>query len=226
MEQSEHILLESAVHREVPTLRQAQKTHAAWQSQSRLRRCRIELAIIDQYYLAVRTGRVGALREYVLDPRFADPAIHLKKHIPRRLIAVAAASGSLAILSAWRALASISPWWYQKWLVICAATTASTLCLCLACVWRMTETLALYSLHGRATLLAYTAGPGTLRTVQQFGHKLAGHIRLSIVRGLSSKAEYLRDEMREHFRLREAGVLAQEQYEASKARILAQHPVT
>ena len=37
------------------------------------------------------------------------------------------------------------------------------------------------------------------------------------------RAERLRDEMREHFRLKEAGVLSQEQYEASKARILGQH---
>ena len=88
-------------------------------------------------------------------------------------------------------------------------------------------TFALYSLHGRATLLTYTGGPGTLRAVQNVGGKLASHIRLAIARRRASKAEYLRDEMREHFRLKEAGVLQQEMYEASKARILAQHaPVT
>jgi hypothetical protein len=37
------------------------------------------------------------------------------------------------------------------------------------------------------------------------------------------RSEHLRDEMREHFRLRESGVLSVEEYEASKARILAEH---
>jgi hypothetical protein len=224
VEQSEHILLESDGRREVPTPSQAQKTHAAWQCQSRLRRCRIELAIVDDYYLVVRAGRVGSLREYVLDLRFVEPSIYVAKHTPRRLIAVALVFGSLAAFSAWRTLSSAAPWWHHEWLEACAVTTTATLCACLACAWRMTETFALYSFHGRATLLAYTGGPGTLRTVRNFGRKLAGHIRLAIAQRRSSKAEYLRDEMREHFRLREAGVLAQEQYEASKARILAQHP--
>jgi hypothetical protein len=58
---------------------------------------------------------------------------------------------------------------------------------------------------------------------RQFTRKLAAHIQLAIAARRSSEAEHLRDEMREHFRLREAGVLSQEQYEASKARILAQH---
>ena len=38
-----------------------------------------------------------------------------------------------------------------------------------------------------------------------------------------TKAEHLRDEMREHQRLRELGVLSEGDYEVSKARILGQH---
>jgi hypothetical protein len=37
------------------------------------------------------------------------------------------------------------------------------------------------------------------------------------------RPQFLRDEMREHHRLRELGVLSEEQYEQSKARILASH---
>jgi hypothetical protein len=57
----------------------------------------------------------------------------------------------------------------------------------------------------------------------QFTHKLAAHIQLAIAARRLSEMEHLRDEMREHFRLKEAGVLSQEQYEASKGRILARH---
>jgi len=106
---------------------------------------------------------------------------------------------------------------------MCAATLALTACACLVCAWRMTETLALHSVHGRATLLEYTADFGTFRMAHQFTRKLTAHIQLAIAARRSSRVEHLRDEMREHFRLKEAGVLSQEEYEASKARILAQH---
>jgi len=38
-----------------------------------------------------------------------------------------------------------------------------------------------------------------------------------------TKAEHLRDEMREHLRLKEIGVLPAEEYETAKVRILDQH---
>ena len=38
-----------------------------------------------------------------------------------------------------------------------------------------------------------------------------------------SRAAHLRDEMREHFRLKEIGTLSVEEYEAAKVRILHQH---
>jgi len=48
-------------------------------------------------------------------------------------------------------------------------------------------------------------------------------VRLAAAARLSTRAEHLRDELREHYRLKEAGVLAGETYDTSKARILAQH---
>lgn len=226
MQQTEHILLESDGY-EVPQPGRAQKTHAELQCHSKLRRRGLNLAIVDYYYLAVRTAGAGLLREYVIDLRFADPSVRLTRHIPWRLIGSALALGSLAIFSAWRLGSSATSWKHHEWLLMCAATTALMVCMCLACAWRTTETLSVYSAHGRATLLAYTGGPGTLRTIHLFCRKLAAHIQLAVSARRSSKAEHLRDEMREHFRLKEAGVLSREQYEASKARILAHHtPVT
>jgi len=49
------------------------------------------------------------------------------------------------------------------------------------------------------------------------------HIRLAAAARRHTKAEHLRDEMREHQRLRELGVLSVGDYEVSKARILGQH---
>jgi hypothetical protein len=53
--------------------------------------------------------------------------------------------------------------------------------------------------------------------------KLGAHVRLAAAARRSTRVEHLRDELREHYRLKEAGVLAGETYDAGKARILAQH---
>jgi hypothetical protein len=53
--------------------------------------------------------------------------------------------------------------------------------------------------------------------------KLAAHIRLSSAARRRTKAEHLRDEMREHLRLKELGVLSAGEYEKAKVRILDQH---
>jgi hypothetical protein len=222
LQRTEHILLESEV-REVPAPGRARKVHAALHCYDRLRQRGLELAIIDYYYLAVRTGRAGSLREYVLDLRFIDSSLGRTKHFPGRCVAVTLALAMAAGFSAYHIGSSTVPWWHHQWLPMCVATFASTACACLVCAWRMTETLALHSIHGRATLLEFTGGLGTLRKAHQFTRKLAAHIQLAIAARRSSAAEHLRDEMREHFRLKETGVLSQEQYEASKARILARH---
>jgi hypothetical protein len=72
-------------------------------------------------------------------------------------------------------------------------------------------------------LLDFTGGPGTFRALRPFVAKLTAHIRLASAARRRTKAEHLRDEMREHQRLRELGVLSVSDYEASKARILGQH---
>ena len=93
----------------------------------------------------------------------------------------------------------------------------------LVCLYRTTETGTLFSPCGAATLLKFTGGLGTFRAVRPFLTKLAAHIQLAARARRRTKAEHLRDEMREHQRLREADVLSANEYEESKARILRQH---
>ena len=53
--------------------------------------------------------------------------------------------------------------------------------------------------------------------------KLSAHVRIAVAARRPSKALHLRDEMREHARLHETGVLSKLEYEAGKVRILAEH---
>jgi len=53
--------------------------------------------------------------------------------------------------------------------------------------------------------------------------ELAAHIRLASGARRATRAEHLRDEMREHLRLKEIGVLSAGEYETAKLHILDEH---
>jgi hypothetical protein len=220
METAEHILLESDV-REVPDLRNARKVHARIEFRSRLRRRSMQLEIIDYYYLAVRTHSRSTRLEYVLDLRFIDTP-QVARHISWRwimatVLLTAVAYGILHLGN------TAPPWWQRHWLTAYAALTGAWAVATLVALYRMTETVRLFSTAGAATLLEYTGGLGTLRGVRRFMAKVAAHVRLAAAARRSTKTEHLRDEMREHARLKELGVLSAPQYESAKARILGKH---
>jgi len=52
---------------------------------------------------------------------------------------------------------------------------------------------------------------------------LQQHIEAARIASWEDKPQFLRDELRVHYRLWEEGVLPEDIYEASKQRILAQH---
>ncbi len=220
LETAEHIVLESDI-RELARAESPRRVHATLHCHSSLRRRHLSLSIIDYYYLAVRVGRNNRPHDYVLDLRFVDSSIALTRHVPWRWILGASVLAASAAATAWYATVLAPKWSYAA--TLSATLLALTTCACLVVVFRLVETLALRSIHGRATVLVYRGGPGTLRAVRPFMRKLAAHIRLAAAARRPTKAEHLRDELREHHRLKEAGVLQQEVYDASKALILAQH---
>jgi hypothetical protein len=219
MTATEHILLESDL-RQVPDLRDARKSHGRIAVRSRLRRRVLQLEIIDYYYLSVRTRSGARGSEFSLDLRFAR-APQLSRHIAWRWMA---ASLVLIVVPTLIVTAiHASAWWRQEWLPVSLAVVPSWAGTTPVRLYRTTETLSLVSTCGAAQLLEFTAGPGTFRALRPFIAKLTAHIRLASSARRHTKAEHLRDEMREHQRLRELGVLSQSDYELSKARILGQH---
>ena len=220
---AEHILLESDL-RELPDPRAARKVHARIAFRSRLRRRFMQLELIDYYYLSVRTRSRSASLEYVLDLRFVDTP-RVSRHISWRWISASVILTGLVygILH----LDHLGPtWWQRHWLSACAALTGAWAVATLAAVYRTTETVRLFSTGGVATLLEYTGGLGTLRGVRRFMAKIAAHVRLAAAARRRTKAQHLRDEMREHARLKELGVLCESEYESAKARILGGHSPT
>jgi hypothetical protein len=223
MHAAEHILLESDL-REVPDLRAARKVHARVAVRSRLRRRFVQLEIIDYYYLAVRSRSGSTRLEYVLDLRFvALPRV--SRHISWRWIAASFLLTSLAC-----AIVRLGPpaptWWQRHSLSFCAAAIGAWAVVALVAVYRTTETVRLFSTGGAAEVLEYTGELGTLRGLRRFMTKVAAHVQLAAAARRGTRAEHLRDEMREHARLKELGVLRGAEYESAKARILGKYPAT
>ena len=223
MHAAEHIVLESD-EREVPQLRSQRRVHATLQCRSRLQRRRLNLSIIDYYYLAVcMVQSAAAPQEYVLDLRFVDPAFAMTRRVPWRCIwAALVLTAAAAIATMWFAAATQERPRHLAALVS-AALAAGAVLACLAIAARLVETVVLRSVHGRAALFEYRGGAGTLRRARPFMRRLAAHVQLAAAARRATMAEHLRDELREHYRLKEAGVLAAETYDACKTRILARH---
>lgn len=223
MAKAERIVLESE-EREVPDLRAARKVHARVRMRTGLRRRLIELILIDYYYLCVRTSRArGPATEHVLDLRFIEPVPRLSGHMPWRWIGGSLAASLVAAGCFWWISSSDTGWLKHEWLPVAATLLGVAVCGWGVSAYRTTRTLTLRSVHGQATVLELTAHIGRLRAIRQFSQFLTAHLKIAIGARRSSRAEHLRDEMREHFRLKEAGVLSDEEYESGKARILSRH---
>jgi len=220
MTTGEHILLESD-EREIPNPRSSRRRHGSIVVRSRLRRRSLDLEVIDYYFLVVRLHRGRSfVSEYVLDLRFVAPSLQFARRIAWRWALATLVMGGLAVAIALRIDTSASP---EEWLKACAAVSGMTLVAGIVFSYRTIETVRLFSAHGRARLLEFTTGLGAIRALQPFAVKLAAHIRIAEEARRSSRSEHLRDEMREHFRLHQTGVLSTEEYENSKGRILAGH---
>ena len=221
MPQGEYILLESDEQPTVPHPRASRKRHARVEAPDRIRRRVLRLEIIDYFYLAVRVQRAqSVMAEYVLDLRFVDPSVRMSRHIATRWLVATLVLAALAVAIGLRVQGSAAP---GNWLVACLIASTLAVGAGFVCAYRTTETLAVFSIHGRARLLEYTGMLGLGRALRPFLIKLSAHVRIAIAARRRSKALHLRDEMREHARLHETGVLSKPEYEAGKVRILAAH---
>lgn len=190
---------------------------------SRPHGCITELSILEGHYLGVRCVRPDSGPcKYQFDLRFANPTPVRVRRIPWAWLVVAtglAALGGGALASAWSAGSSaLSPGVIGGVL----ATSISIIALYVS-RRRTTESLQFRSVHGDATLVGVTGGVGSTRRDKKFFVELIRNINAARLARPQQKQQFLRDEMREHYRLRQLGMLSDKEYEASKARILAAH---
>jgi hypothetical protein len=205
----------------VPHPRASRKTHARVDVSDILRRRELRLEIIEYFYLVVRLQRArSVLSEYVVDLRFVDPSVQVKRQIAFRWLVSALVLATLAVGIGLRIDSSAAP---DNLVAACFIVAGLAVASAAIGIYRTTETVTVYSLYGRARLFEYTSTLGAIRVLKPFLTKLAAHIRIAVAARRPSKAQHLRDEMREHFRLHQTGALSAHEYETGKTRILAQH---
>ncbi len=206
-----------------PTALRRRKVLASYTLKSRLRGCETEVSIHQDHFVAVRTVRPDAQpRKYEVDLRFADPKPVLVRSISWFWLALAAclmllAAGGLAFT--WT-----DPGRWSSPIFLTALGTLLAAAAAMAMFLRRTfESLDFVSAHGGATLVSVVGGIGSARAGKRFFIVLIKSINAAKTARPQDLPQFLRDEMREHHRLRELGALSEQQYQQSKARILASH---
>jgi hypothetical protein len=93
----------------------------------------------------------------------------------------------------------------------------------LMCLYFTTESLLFVSQTGRARFITITGGLGTTHAARKCALDVVKHIKAAHKASKQPRAHYLRDEMREHSRLKDTGVITEEQYEGAMTKILKAH---
>ena len=220
---AEHVYIESDVS-EIPDPRKVRNVQASLRLLSRWRGCITTLDIFEKRFLAVCSKRPRAtLRHYAIDLRFVDPTPERRRHVPWKCLQTAAGLMLLSVGLWWWMKRSSLPFSENPWWPALALIVSATVCTALLSTYRMTETLTFFSVHGRVRLFDVVGGLGVFHAARAFEAELRSYVqRASGIRG-ATRAQQLRDEMREHYRLQQHGVLSMPEYEQSKARILQQH---
>lgn len=222
---AEHISIEAGPEETSTPIRRARgKIRATYCLKSRLRGCETELTLLDDHFLSVRSVRPEGLpKKYDVDLRFANAKPVRVREISWTWLVVTLGLIGLstgAIFSAWST--TTTPWERPGFIaaLITLLVSVGTFFLFLR---RTTESLLFRSVHGNATLVSVTGGIGSARGGKLFFIELMKDINAAKAARPQEKPQFLRDEMREHHRLRELGVLTEEEYETSKKGILNAH---
>lgn len=191
---------------------------------SRLRGCATHLALLDDHFLSVQLTRPDSEpKKYDFDLRFANAKPVIVRHIAWFWLALAASLAALASCALWMLWPPSASEWLKPAPITAVAALLASGGAVLMFLRRTTESLEFTSVHGGVTLVSVTGAIGSAREGKKFFIELIKSINGAKAARPQPPHQFLRDEMREHHRLRELGVLTEDQYETSKSRILSSH---
>lgn len=223
---AEHISLETGRDEAsaAPNKRPHRKARLGYTLESRLRGCVTSLGLLDDHFLSVQLERPDTEpKKYEFDLRFANAKPTIVRHIAWFWIALAISLAALASGALWMLWPQTAAEWLKPVPMTALVALLAALGSVLMFLRRTTESLEFTSVHGGVTLVSVTGAIGSARDGKKFFVELIKSINAAKAVRPQPPQQFLRDEMREHHRLREIGALTQAQYETSKSRILASH---
>ncbi|MET0533719.1 MAG: hypothetical protein ABW171_05795 [Steroidobacter sp.] len=223
---AEHISLEASADESFlqPQKRGIRKVRCDYALHSKLRGCVTKLALLEDHFLAVQLVRPDVEpKKYEFDLRFANAKPVIVRHVAWFWLGLAVSLVALAAAALWMLWPQTAADWIAPVPLTAIAALMASGASVLMFLRRTTESLEFWSVHGQVTLVSVTGAIGSTRGGKKFFVELIKSIGAAKTARPQPAQQFLRDEMREHHRLREIGALSEAQYEASKSRILSSH---
>ena len=164
-----------------------------------------------------RRGRRGD--SHRVDLRFLDPVPKSRRCYPVWLLK---ATGIVAMVTA---ICAIPAWygWLSSYFMPAAVAGGALTAIALFVAWYLShEKIVFRTLHGRAAVIRFGAGLGTMRRFHRLVPRLIEAIANAAESMQEETAVYLRAEMREHYRLRGEGIISEQECADSTERILGE----
>lgn len=184
-------------------------------------KCRRRLVLFNGSYLGVSTsGPRSKAGEYNLKLAYVDaaPVRHVARVYWAIFVATAVPGAALMVVQSMAG----NPLGLA-WLVADALLLAAAIWSLVVALHRYFDRLDFLTRHGRVRVLEISRSRPDRRRPRAFIERLKTAIRQAQLKGPPAHGHYLRDEMREHRRLLEQGVVPTEKFEIAKALILRAH---
>ena len=173
-----------------------------------------ELTLFEGGWISVRQhrrSRPGEAR--LIHLQHVDPTPEVSRYVARRSMQ---ATIGLSILG----IGSGILVYFSQYLTI---TVPATLALIFAaCAYRTQKRVTFYTRHGRAPIIELLGTLGSFRELRRIVPKLGEAIAEAAESAPKERTRLLRSEMREHYRLRESGIISEEVCGVCTQRILNQ----
>jgi len=185
----------------------------------RLRGRRTSVRLFLEGWADIEFERGRHAGSHRIDLRFLDPIPATQRCYPVTLLK---ATGIVAAITT---ICAVPAWygWLANYLLPATIAGAALTAVALFVAWYLShEKIVFRTLHGRAAVIRFGAGLGTMRRFHRLVPKLIEAIADAAESMHEETAVYLRAEMREHYRLRGDGIISEDECAASTERILGE----
>ena len=217
MATAEHILLEGDDFEVGFDASQSREPQQHFHILNRSHAIQTEMILFEGGWLSLRQHRRNKPGEArMINLRFLDPKPTITRYFAKRTLLASAALGITGAIAATLAF-------YSTFIVITIPATillftASTLAFA-ACAYRTRKDVVFVTRNGRAPVIELMATLGSFRALRKIIPRLIEAIEKT-ADDEGNRQKQLRSEMREHYRLRECGVLSPSECGRSTQRIL------